>query len=153
MTHRFYIFYNTLPVYQDAETGMIRINSATETDKVRTIAARLIYVRTTQVISLNVVYLLMFNNDSTTHVSERESVCSKQWKGRTLVQVNGSRVSLSCNVLVCLKHTCEYKCVLVKEHAYYNRDKDTQTEFMNLALPTERFTVLDKVNLHMVIWY
>jgi len=36
--------------------------------KVRTVA-RLIYIRTTLVIGLNVVYLLMFNDDRTEHMS------------------------------------------------------------------------------------
>jgi len=48
--------------------------------------ARLIYERTTRVISLNVVYLLMFNNDSTKHVCERE---------RALVTVGGAYPSPS----------------------------------------------------------
>jgi hypothetical protein len=39
--------------------------------KVRAVA-RLIYKRTTQVIGLNVVYLLIFNNDSTKHMRARE---------------------------------------------------------------------------------
>jgi len=76
MIRRFNIFYNTLPVYyQHAETRITQINSATETDKVRTIA-RLIYIRTSLVIGLNVVYLLIFNNDSATHVSARECACN-----------------------------------------------------------------------------
>jgi len=40
-------------------------------DKVRCVA-RLIYERTSRVIGLNVVYLLMFNRHDTTHVRERD---------------------------------------------------------------------------------
>ena len=42
-----------------------------KTIKVRHITT-LIYERTSRVIGLNVVYLLMFNSDSTKHVVERE---------------------------------------------------------------------------------
>jgi len=84
--------------------------------KVRYVA-RSIHERTTRVIGLNFIYLLMFNNDSTKHVCTRERKRVLVTEGHTLVQVKGSRDSLLCNVHVCkpcmqyLKHTCEYKCV------------------------------------------
>jgi hypothetical protein len=105
------------------------IEQTSQNVKVRNVA-RLIYERTSRVMGLNVVYLLIFNSDNTKHVCERERgkreregqrvhVCNSE-RGFPLIQVKGSRVLLLCIVYVhkpCmqfLKHTYEYKCVYLE---------------------------------------
>ncbi len=51
--------------------------------------ARLIYERTTRVIGLNVIYLLMFNSDSTEHVCSRERERERE-RERAHVTVGGA---------------------------------------------------------------
>jgi len=52
------------------------VNYNSTNNKVRYVA-RSIHERTTREISLNVVYILMFNSDSTEHVCVRERVLVK----------------------------------------------------------------------------
>jgi len=62
-----------LPGWRDGGLVLVscQFKVMTEPSKVRYVA-RLIYERTSRVIGLNVVYLLMFNTHDTKHVCERE---------------------------------------------------------------------------------
>jgi hypothetical protein len=89
----------------------------------------------------------MLNKGSRQYITcEHNRACLQQWVGHTLIQVKGSRVCAQC-----VGHAHENKCVLVREHAYYNRFKKMSLSIFFQIVKGRTYTHMRNQHLNMIL--